>query len=349
MSAAKQLFLVGPGYIGGEILDLLLQEDYEVTVLARRQEAADELIKLGAKVVKGSLSNLDVITRQASLSDIVIHTATADDLPSVEAILQGIAQGSQSASSPPIYIHTSGASLLGDASVGMFATQKVYEDDKLQDIDAISDEAPHRKIDLAIVRAGKMFGSKAKLAIMIPPLIYGINFREKRLSIQLPTLVRFAVKHGYAGHVGDGLSRWSQVHVSDLARGYITLLHALENNQVETVENPYFFCNNGEDLPWRTCVEEIGRLLFQAGKIESPETRPIPRELYSDLFGVYSPVVVGSNSLNRANRLRDLGWKPMEKNTLASLSEEVAVILKETKAFSGYAAPVASGAMEAQV
>ncbi|TGO55050.1 hypothetical protein BCON_0097g00060 [Botryotinia convoluta] len=237
MSLQKQVFLIGPGYIGG---------CYEITVLVRRQAAAEELEKLGVKTVRGSLSDSEIIARQACLSDITIHTATADDLVSVEAVIEGITQRVQSGQSA-IYIHTSGASLLGDDSKGPFPTGVFYEDDKPEQIDAISDEAPHRNIDLAIVNANKSLGPKVKLAIMIPPLIYGINSREKRLSIQLPTLARFAIKHGYAGHIGKGLSKWSQMHVSDLARGYVTSLHSLETSDLD-IKNPYYFCNNGEDL-----------------------------------------------------------------------------------------------------
>ncbi|CCD42791.1 similar to NAD-dependent epimerase/dehydratase [Botrytis cinerea T4] len=342
MSLQNQVFLIGPGYIGGEILDLLLQEGcYEITVLVRRQAAAEELAKLGVRTVIGSLSDSDIIARQASLSDITIHTATADDLVSVEAVIEGITQHVQSGRIA-IYIHTSGASLLGDDSKGSFPTEVFYEDDRPEQIDAVSDEAPHRKIDLAIVNANKILGPKARLAIMIPPLIYGINSREKRLSIQLPTLARFAIKHGYAGHIGKGLSKWSQIHVRDLARGYMSLLHTLETSDLD-IENPYYFCNNGEDLSWGECASEIGKILYEEGKIKSPETKIIPLDSYNDLFGPYSSAVIGSNSLNRANRLRKLGWEAREQKTLLSLRDELMMILQEEKPFSGYSAPVASG------
>ncbi|TGO32254.1 hypothetical protein BHYA_0335g00030 [Botrytis hyacinthi] len=342
MSLQKQVFLIGPGYIGGEILDLLLGENcYEITVLARRQAAAEELEKLGVKTVRGSLSDSEIIARQAYLSDITIHTATADDLVSVEAIIEGITQRLQNGQSA-IYIHTSGASLLGDDSKGSFPTGVFYEDDKSEQIDAISDEAPHRKIDLAIVNASKSLGPKAKLAIMVPPLIYGINSREKRLSTQLPALARFAIKHGYAGHIGKGLSKWSQIHVRDLARGYVTLLHSLETSDLD-IKNPYYFCNNGEDLSWGEYASEIGKILYEEGKIKSSKTKTIPLELYQDLFGPYSSVVVGSNSLNRANRLRKLGWEAREQKTLVSLRDELLMISQEEEPFSGYSAPVASG------
>ena len=54
-------------------------------------------------------------------------------------------------------------------------------------------------------------------------------------------------------------------------------------------------------------------------------------------------MVVGSNARHRANRLRKLGWAPLEKDTLASLAEdEIPIIAKETGEFTGYASVVAS-------
>lgn len=44
----KKVFLVGPGYVGREIIDRLLADgSYEVTTLARREAAAEELRKDG--------------------------------------------------------------------------------------------------------------------------------------------------------------------------------------------------------------------------------------------------------------------------------------------------------------
>lgn len=56
------------------------------------------------------------------------------------------------------------------------------------------------------------------------PEIYGFNPAHGRLSIQIPTIARFAHKHGFSGHVGKGLAVESQIHVLDLARAYIVLL-----------------------------------------------------------------------------------------------------------------------------
>lgn len=64
----------------------------------------------------------------------------------------------------------------------------------------------------------KKLGDRAKIFIMMPPIIYGCNPKYQRLSIQVPTLTRFALKHGYAGHVGTGQSAWGTVHVLDMAK-----------------------------------------------------------------------------------------------------------------------------------
>lgn len=339
----KTVFLIGPGFIGGEILDLLLQEKYEVTTLLRRESAAAAFNDKGVKTVIGTLDDKDILQKQVAASDIVIHTATADHLPSVEAVLAGIKQRASNGQQT-IYIHTSGTSLLSDGSAGAYKSDKVFDDAKPEDIDALPDTAPHRQIDLAFLRGRKELGTQAKISIVLPPLIYGVSSHENRTSIQLPTLVRYSLKHGYAGQIGQGRSVWSHIHVKDLARGYVTLLHWLERAPADDVlPNPYFFCENGHEMSWHDCVVEIGRVLHEAGRIADATPRSIPESNFEDVFAEYSTVVVGSNSRSRASRLRELGWKPREKLTLASLAEdEIPLIMQEKGDFKGYAKVVAS-------
>ncbi|KAH6645312.1 hypothetical protein BKA67DRAFT_584768 [Truncatella angustata] len=339
----QSVFLIGPGFIGGEILDHLLEENYKVTTLVRRESANEAFEARGVKVVNGTLDDRSVIEQTVVANDIVFHTATADHLPSVEAVLSGIAQRA-SKGKQTIYIHTSGASLLGDDSAGDYLSDKIFDDENPEDIDAVPDKAPHRQIDLAIVNGSKALGAKAKVGIMIPPVIYGISSRDERTSIQLPTMVRYSIKHGYAGHIGKGKSVWNQIHVKDLARGYMVLLHSLENiPEDETVKNLYWFCNNGEEISWGQAATEIGAALYKAGRISSPQTKTIPRENYGDVFGTYSDIVAGSNSRNRANRLRKLGWEATEKKSLVSLVEdEIPLILQEKGPYNGYSKAVAS-------
>lgn len=118
---------------------------------------------------------------------------------------------------------------------------------------------------------------------MTPPLIYRCNPNHGRLSIQIPKLTRWALKHGYAAYVGKGLAVESNIHVVDLARGYVVLLRALEKAPYrdEFLINPYFFCETiGDDEPsWKEIASVMGEGLVKAGKIEKGEPREIPEEL----------------------------------------------------------------------
>jgi nucleoside-diphosphate-sugar epimerase len=343
MGTKGSVFLIGPGFIGLQVLGELLAEGYPVTTLVRREEARAPLEKLGTKTILGSIDDADVIRKAAAAADIVIHTATADHLPSALSVLDGIAERAKAGKST-IYIHTSGCSAITDGSNGDRVSDKIYEDDKPETIDSIADDAPHRSIDLAILKRRRELGTDAKISIVLPPVIYGLG-KDSRLSIQIPTMARFAVKHGYAGYVGGGKAVWGHVHVADLARGYMTILHYLESTPAdEVLKNPYFFAENGEEYSWERCAAEIGKALKEAGRIQDASPRQIPSELYSYVFGEWGPTVVGQNARNRANRLRALGWEPREKSTFASLVEdELPVILAEDLSdFQGYSAPVAS-------
>lgn len=341
MSTGKKVLIIGPGFIGWEILDLLLAESYAVTGYVRRKAHAQAIEASGASSILGDLDDTSLITSQTLLHDIIIHTATADHLPSVEAVLEGITQRA-TAGKYSIFIHTSGTSVLNDDAHGAFKGDKIYHDNIRSEIDSVSDDAIHRPIDLSIVAAQKRLGLAAKMAIMIPPLIYGFNPKHGRLSIQIPTMTRFALKHGFAGYIGQGLPVESQIHVMDLARAYVVLLHYMEQTAPQSLlDNPYFFCENGVEASWLEVATEIGRGLHEAGKIANGTPREFPRELYADLFGEGSSGVVGLNSRSRAVRLRGLGWRPREKAWRESfLEDELKEILKEEgdrNDFKGYA------------
>ncbi|KAH6667003.1 hypothetical protein B0J14DRAFT_603787 [Halenospora varia] len=342
MANKGSVFLLGPGFIGLEILSELLHEGYSVTTLVRREAARAGLEKVGCKTVMGSLDDGDIISKEVAAADIVIHTASADHQPSVDAVLEGLTKRAESKMSS-IYIHTSGCSALTDHSDGEYVSEKIYEDDKPETVDSIADNAPHRVVDLSILKRRNELGAKAKISIVLPPVIYGLG-KENRLSIQIPTMARFAIKHGYAGYAGKGKAVWGQIHVSDLARGYLTILHYMESTSGEKVlENPYFFIENGDEHSWERCAEEVGKALHNAGNIQDPTPKQISSDLFDDLFGKWSVRVIGENARNRANRLRSLGWKPREKSTFESLvKDELPIILAEKIEFKGYKMPVAS-------
>ena len=150
-------------------------------------------------------------------------------------------------------------------------------------------------------------------------------------------------------YVGKGLGIESNIHVLDLARAYIVLLHHLESSDAKsTLDNPYFFCEcTGSNEPsWHDIASHIAQSLHQAGKDVDPKPRELPEDLQADLFGPYTAAVIGLNSRSRAERLRRLGWEPREKDWKKSFVEdELPEILKEdSSGFAGYSGTAASGA-----
>ncbi|TKX26469.1 NAD dependent epimerase-like protein 5 [Elsinoe australis] len=341
-SVQKQVFLIGPGYIGREVIDRLLENNYHVTALVRRPHP--ELEQAGVRTVHGTIDDTSLITLQTTKSDIIIHTATADHLPSALAVLSGIDQRATS-SLPTTYIHTSGCSFLSDTSNGRFSSTEIYSDLSPAQMDARPPTSSHREIDLAIISARNRLGTKAKIFLMLPPLIYGAT-HHNRLSIQVITMARFALKHRYAGYVGGGKGVWGLIHVRDLSYGYMTLLKWLEESGPEVaLEHPYFFCENGREVTWGEMAGVIGEELYAVGKVEGKGAREIPEEEYGDLFGRYSLVVIGQNARNRAERLRGLGWEAVHKDVREAFrEEELPLLLKEDQGeYKGYAKAAASG------
>ncbi len=330
MSAGKSVFIVGPGFVGWCVLDLLIAEGYSVTGLVRRDAHAKQIESSGAKAITGDLNDFDLIAGETAKHDITMHTATADHLPSARAVLEGIRRRAKEGKEA-IYIHTSGTSVLDDGSHGEFKSDKIYYDNKPEDIDALANDAPHRPIDLEIVKTARELGETAKIIIMTPPEIHGFNPKHRRLTAQFPTIARFALKNGFAPVVGKGLSVESQIHVLDLARAYIVLLHWMEKASPKEVNaNPYVFCENSREFSWLEVAENIGKGLYKRGLIKDPTPRQVGKEHYDDLFGTWTPAVIGLNSRSRAVRLREWGWEPREKGIWESWEEdELPELLRE--------------------
>jgi hypothetical protein len=178
----KSVFVLGAGFIGTSVIGELRHHEYHVTVLTRRQASSDKLVASGLSTVLGSLDHSDLITAQVEISDVVINTASSDHVQAALAILEGIRRRSRR-SDDTIYIQTSGTGSLGDSAAGQFKTDTVFMDNSPDDIDAVPDSNPHRNVDNAITSRQKEIGIRAKIAIILPPLIYGCKFKNWTLSL----------------------------------------------------------------------------------------------------------------------------------------------------------------------
>jgi uncharacterized protein YbjT (DUF2867 family) len=85
------------------------QEKYSVTCLCRNKEQGEVLEKLGATPVYASLDDSMTIQIVCKDVDIVINTANADHLPSVQAMIDGLKTRQNKKA---VLLHTSGTGVL---------------------------------------------------------------------------------------------------------------------------------------------------------------------------------------------------------------------------------------------
>jgi nucleoside-diphosphate-sugar epimerase len=67
--SGKKVFIIGPGFIGWNVLELLVREGYNVSGLVRRKSHAEQLINSDALPVEGDLNNHDLIVKHVLEND----------------------------------------------------------------------------------------------------------------------------------------------------------------------------------------------------------------------------------------------------------------------------------------
>ncbi|MGO2508303.1 MAG: NAD(P)H-binding protein [Vibrio hibernica] len=120
-----RLFITGAaGFIGGSIAKSLAEEGHTVIGLIRDPQQAEALETLGITPIVGSLDDSQLLKEQSQAADAVINAASSDHLGAVQAIIEGL-KGSNK-----VFLHTSGSSIVGDASGGL-GTNNIFYEDKL--------------------------------------------------------------------------------------------------------------------------------------------------------------------------------------------------------------------------
>ena len=117
-----KVFVTGAaGFIGGSIATALVKAGHQVTGLVRSTDQEQEMLALGITPVLGSLDDSDVLAQQASQADAVINAASSDHRGAVEALIKALRGTGK------VFLHTSGSSIVGDASGGKASDVIYYE------------------------------------------------------------------------------------------------------------------------------------------------------------------------------------------------------------------------------
>jgi len=302
---------------------------FNFTALVRSAEKAEKLKKLfGVNAVVGSHSDLDLLEKLASESDVVMAMADADDLDAARATLRGLKTRYNATDKTPIFIHTSGTGVLADNAAGEYSTQTIYNDADPDQIETLPDSQLHRNVDLELIAADKQ--GYIKLYLVVPSTIYGIANNklteagiQNSHSIQIPALITASLGRGQAGMVGKGKNLWPDVNIDDLADLYVVLYESIQSNPATGHgREGIYFGENGEHSLYEV-GKAVGQALVELGYSKDPEPTTFTKEDIDKYFG--GSDYLGSNSRCRANRSRSIGWKPTKtkEDMLASIKPEI--------------------------
>jgi nucleoside-diphosphate-sugar epimerase len=294
-----KIFITGAaGFIGGSIAVGLVAAGHQVTGLIRKPEQADALRQLGINPMIGTLDDRDLLVREARQADAVINAASSDHRGAVEALIEGLVDSGK------VFLHTSGSSIVGDASGGQ-GSDKVYAEDQLPE--PTVDKAARVAIDNLVLNASK---HNVRSAVLCNTLIYGHGRGVLRDSVQLPRLVKQARKSGVVHHVGPGENTWSNVHIDDVVELYKLALE-------KTPAGEFYFVENGE-ANFRTMSKAIGNTLGLP-----VEDWPLEKAIEEWGYEMAS-YGLGSNSRVRGKKARTLlGWQPQHHSVIQWIENDM--------------------------
>lgn len=298
-----RVFVTGAsGHIGLPVVRGLLGAGHEVVGLARSDTSAAKVAEAGAKVLRGTLDDLDALRAASRQADGVIHLAFKHDLALVSGDFMGAVKadlraveaiGEALAGSGKPFVNTTGTMLLAHSVQGRAGT----EDDPGQE--GGNPRVASENLSLASAERG-VRSSIVRLAPTVHSSLDHYGF--------IPMLIAAARKNGFSAYVGDGSARWPAVHTLDAARLYRLALEAAPaGTRVHAAAE--------EGVPFRAIAEAIARGLGLAAKSIAPEAA-------GDVIGGFLGTVVQLDNPTSSTRTRQLlGWKPTHAGLLADIAE----------------------------
>ncbi|KAG8989178.1 hypothetical protein FRB93_003739 [Tulasnella sp. JGI-2019a] len=319
-------FVLGAtGYIGGSILVDLTKKypDFVYSALVRSPKDNNAIEALGVKIIQGSHTDLELIEKSASESDIVFNFADCDDLPLTEAILKGLkTRGARKdGTKKPILIHTSGTGVVthkpGDPN------DRLYDDLKVEDIKSIGPNQIHRPVDLKIFEAGDE--GSIDTYIIAPSVIYGKGHGPVRnITIVFKLFIPLFLQNKQALQLGSNTIVWDSVHIDDLVDLYhLVLKQALVPTPIKSAYERFYW-GSSASFQWDALTKEIAIRLHKKGLLPTAEVKEVSLEDYPNL------AVLAMNSMTVSNRaLKTLGWKPHGRSLTDSLDDEIDLTLSQ--------------------
>jgi len=239
----KKVFVTGgSGFVGRNLIPMLLKEGYLVKALARSENSKEVLEKLGATVINGNLNDEKAISLGVSDCASVFHLAASVDFFASEKVLTKV--------------HVVASKLLIDKAKEAGVKDFVY----LSAASVIINGKPIRNVDEAFISNNLSDGysiTKLKAEELIlkagsnefrtsslrPPLIWG-----KGDLHTLPSIVK-AINKGQMMFVNGGRHLFNTCHVSNICHALLLAEKSAQNGQA-------YFITDDENLVFKDFIKK---------------------------------------------------------------------------------------------
>jgi nucleoside-diphosphate-sugar epimerase len=289
-----RVFLTGAtGWIGSAIVPELLERGHQVTGLARSDEGAAALARVGVDVQRGSLDDLDVLRAGAEAADGVIHTAFIHDFSQMQMAGETDNRAVETLASA---LEGSGRPLVITTGTALVAPGRVATERDRPETD-FHPRVRSEMIALSYADRG------VRVSIVRPaPSVHGKG--DKGF---VPILINIAREKGEAAYIGDGSNRWPAVHRLDTAHLYVLGLESAPTGSI-------LHAIGEEGIPTRRIAEVFGRKLDLPVVSIDPEAAAEHFGWMGAFFGLDIPA---SSALTQELT----GWKPTHVGLLEDLEQ----------------------------
>lgn len=289
-----RVFVTGAsGFVGSAIVKDLLQAGYSVLGLARSENSAQSLIKMGAEVHRGDIYDLESLKQGAVICDAVIHTAFNHDFSKFKEncetdrlVIQAL--GSALAGSNKPLVITSGIGLLREP-------RPVIESDAPPDSSQTPRAASEEAANAAAANGVNVY------IVRLPPTVHGEGDHGF-----VPIIIGIAKDKGESVYIEDGNNQWPAVHRLDAAVLYRLIIEQRPKQKV-------FHAVAETGIPFRLIAGAIGKGLHIPTVSKSAEDA-------KDHFTWFTHFASLNCQASSEQTRAVLGWQPTGLNLIDDLT-----------------------------
>lgn len=283
-----KLFVTGAsGYIGQVVVEHAVKAGHTVEGLARNEDAAQKVARLGATPVMGDLGSPAILAAGATRADAVLHLAYTHDFSLdysvvIDIEVKAVAALVEGAGSKPV-VTTSGTAVVAPAPDG----GETNEDSAINEGFVLGKRIRAERAVLKMADQGAH-----TVAVRLPPYVYG-----RGGSFFVPFLMQQAAKHGVSAWVDGPPKRTSAVDVDDAARFYLLAAQAAPAGAL-------YNCTGETGVSTEALAQAVGQAV-------GVPARAMPRAGVQALWGEFlTDFVDYENRASSGKARRELGWHP---------------------------------------